>query len=187
MLDAEQEGLVFGRLDRTDGEVRYVGRMAFATRIMNRWSSTGEHPPPSRSTEATPNDPMQVIRRRVLHCRGERVVGIEDDLLDGDNADRELVVIGEGALLAALTQARDHTMRDIVATIQAEQDEAIRAPHQGFTMINGGPGTGKTVVALHRAAYLLYPTAAAESGGVLVVGPSRGFHELHRARTALAG
>ena len=70
---------------------------------------------------------MQVVRRRVLQCRRDRVVGIEDDLLDGEGADRELVVIGEGALLAALTRARDHTMRDIVATIQAEQDEIIRA------------------------------------------------------------
>jgi UvrD/REP helicase N-terminal domain len=112
----------------------------------------------------------------VLQCRGERVVGIEDDLLDGESTDRELVVIGEGSLLAALTRARDHTMRDIVATIQAEQDEAIRAPYQGFTMINGGPGTGKTVVALHRAAYLLYSNRRRfESGGVLVIGPSRVF------------
>ena len=85
-------------------------------------------------------------------------------------------MIGEGSLLAALSRARDHTMRDIVATIQAEQDEAIRAPYQGFTMISGGPGTGKTVVALHRAAYLLYSNRRRfESGGVLVVGPSRVF------------
>ncbi len=85
-------------------------------------------------------------------------------------------MIGEGALMAALTRARGHTMRDIVATIQGEQDEAIRAPYQGFTMISGGPGTGKTVVALHRAAYLLYSNRRRfESGGVLVVGPSRVF------------
>ena len=78
--------------------------------------------------------------------------------------------------MAALSRARGHTMRDIVATIQTEQDEAIRAPHQGFTMISGGPGTGKTVVALHRAAYLLYSNRRRfESGGVLVVGPSRVF------------
>jgi AAA domain len=133
---------------------------AFATLTTNHWSSTGA---PRR-------------RRRVLHCRRDRVVGIEDDLLDGESADWELVVIGEGALLAALTRARDHTMRDIVATIQAEQDEAIRAPYQGFTMITGGPGTGKTVVALHRAAYLLYSNRRRfETGGVLVVGPSQGF------------
>ena len=78
--------------------------------------------------------------------------------------------------MAALARARGHQMRDIVATIQSEQDEAIRAPCQGFTMISGGPGTGKTVVALHRAAYLLYSNRRRfESGGVLVVGPSRVF------------
>jgi DNA helicase IV len=176
VLDAEQEGLVFGRLDRTDGEVRYVGRIGVRDAdyepLVIDWRAPAAEP----FYRATPSDPMQVIRRRVLHCRGDRVVGIEDDLLDGENADRGLVVIGEGALLAALTRARDHTMRDIVATIQAEQDEAIRAPHQGFTMITGGPGTGKTVVALHRAAYLLYSNRRRfESGGVLVVGPSRVF------------
>ena len=176
VLDAEQEGLVFGRLDRTDGEVRYVGRIGVRDAdyepLVIDWRAPAAEP----FYRATPSDPMQVIRRRVLHCRGDRVVGIEDDLLDGENADRGLVVIGEGALLAALTRARDHTMRDIVATIQAEQDEAIRAPYQGFTMITGGPGTGKTVVALHRAAYLLYSNRRRfESGGVLVVGPSRVF------------
>ena len=176
VLDAEQEGLVFGRLDRTDGEVRYVGRIGVRDAdyepLVIDWRAPAAEP----FYRATPSDPMQVIRRRVLHCRGDRVVGIEDDLLDGENGDRGLVVIGEGALLAALTRARDHTMRDIVATIQAEQDEAIRAPYQGFTMITGGPGTGKTVVALHRAAYLLYSNRRRfESGGVLVVGPSRVF------------
>ncbi len=176
VLDAEQEGLVFGRLDRTDGEVRYVGRIGIRDAdyepLVIDWRAPAAEP----FYRATPRDPMQVVRRRVLHCRRDRVVGIEDDLLDGESADRELVVIGEGALLAALTRARDHTMRDIVATIQAEQDEAIRAPYQGFTMISGGPGTGKTVVALHRAAYLLYSNRRRfESGGVLVVGPSQGF------------
>jgi DNA helicase IV len=176
VLDAEQEGLVFGRLDRTDGEIRYVGRIGVRDAdyepLVIDWRAPAAEP----FYRATPSDPMQVVRRRVLQCRRDRVVGIEDDLLDGEGADRELVVIGEGALLAALTRARDHTMRDIVATIQAEQDEAIRAPYQGFTMITGGPGTGKTVVALHRAAYLLYSNRRRfESGGVLVVGPSSGF------------
>jgi DNA helicase IV len=176
VLDAEQEGLVFGRLDRIDGEVRYVGRIGVRDAdyepLVIDWRAPAAEP----FYRATPSNPMHVIRRRVLHCRGDRVVGIEDDLLDGANGDHELVVIGEGALLAALSRARDHTMRDIVATIQAEQDEAIRAPYQGFTMISGGPGTGKTVVALHRAAYLLYSNRRRfESGGVLVVGPSRVF------------
>jgi DNA helicase IV len=176
VLDAEHEGLVFGRLDRTDGEVRYVGRIGVRDDnyepLVIDWRAPAAEP----FYRATPAEPMEIVRRRVLRCQGDRVVGIEDDLLDGEKADAELVVIGEGALMAALTRARGHTMRDIVATIQAEQDEAIRAPWQGFTMISGGPGTGKTVVALHRAAFLLYSNRRRfESGGVLVVGPSRVF------------
>jgi DNA helicase IV len=176
VLDAEHEGLVFGRLDRTDGEVRYVGRIGIRDAdyepLVVDWRAPAAEP----FYRATPSQPMQVVRRRVLHCRGDRVTGIEDDLLDAENARGDLAVIGEGALLAALSRARGHTMRDIVATIQAEQDEAIRAPYQGFTMISGGPGTGKTVVALHRAAFLLYSNRRRfESGGVLVVGPSNAF------------
>ena len=175
VLDAEHEGLVFGRLDRTDREVRYVGRIGIRDvdyePLVIDWRAPAAEP----FYRATPTNPMHVVRRRVLRCRGERVVGIEDDLLDDSEADG-VVVIGEGALMAALARARGHTMRDIVATIQVEQDEAIRAPWQGFTMISGGPGTGKTVVALHRAAYLLYSNRRRfESGGVLVVGPSRVF------------
>jgi len=176
VLDAEHEGLVFGRLDRTDGEIRYIGRIGVRDAdyepLVIDWRAPAAEP----FYRATPANPMHVLRRRVLRCRGDRVVGIEDDLLDGDADSSDLVVIGDGALLAALTRARGHTMRDIVATIQAEQDEAIRAPWQGFTLISGGPGTGKTVVALHRAAYLLYSNRRRfESGGVLVVGPSRIF------------
>jgi hypothetical protein len=102
------------------------------------------------------------------------VVAVEDDLLDPDDpASESLPVIGEGALMAQLSRARDRTMHSIVATIQAEQDEAIRAPGKGVVSISGGPGTGKTVVALHRAAYLLYSDRRRyETGGVLIVGPS---------------
>ncbi len=176
VLDAEHEGLVFGRLDRTDGEVRYVGRIGVRDAdyepLVIDWRARAAEP----FYRATPHDPMHVVRRRVLRCQGQRVIGIEDDLLDGEHADVGLPVVGEGALMAALSRARGHTMRDIVATIQTEQDEAIRAPYQGFTMISGGPGTGKTVVALHRAAYLLYSNRRRfTSGGVLVVGPSRVF------------
>ena len=176
VLDAEHEGLVFGRLDRTDGEVRYVGRIGVRDvdyePLVVDWRAPAAEP----FYRATPSQPMQVVRRRVLRCSGARVVGIEDDLLDAEGARGDLAVVGEGALMAALTRARGHTMRDIVATIQAEQDEAIRAPYQGFTMISGGPGTGKTVVALHRAAYLLYSNRRRfESGGVLVIGPSNAF------------
>ncbi|MET0999977.1 MAG: AAA family ATPase, partial [Marmoricola sp.] len=85
----------------------------------------------------------------------------------------DLPIVGEGALIAQLSRARDRSMHSIVATIQAEQDKAIRAPNKGVVSISGGPGTGKTVVALHRAAYLLYADRRRyERGGVLVVGPS---------------
>lgn len=173
VLEAEHEGLVFGRLDMTDGDTDYIGRIGVHDDdyepLVIDWRARAAEP----FYRATAADPMGVVRRRVLRCRDDRVIGIEDDLLDGSSAPSDLPVIGEGALMAALTRARGHRMRDIVATIQSEQDEAIRAPYQGVTIISGGPGTGKTVVALHRAAYLLYTHRRRfEQGGVLVVGPS---------------
>ncbi|MFC8676407.1 UvrD-helicase domain-containing protein [Streptomyces sp. BK205] len=125
---------------------------------------------------STPVDPGRVVRRRVIRSKGRKVLGVEDDLmrpelkafLDG----HELPVIGDGALMAALGQARSHTMRDIVASIQAEQDLVIRAPAASVTYVEGGPGTGKTAVALHRAAYLLYQDRRRYSGGILIVSPT---------------
>ncbi len=175
-LNAEHEGLVFGRLDLLAEEIRYIGRIGVRDEdyepLVIDWRARAAEP----FYRATSAEPMEVIRRRVLRSRSDRVIGIEDDLIDGENAPEDMVVIGEGALMAALSRARGPRMRDIVATIQAEQDEAIRAPYHGFTIIAGGPGTGKTVVALHRAAYLLYSNRRRfENGGVLVVGPSRVF------------
>ncbi|MFE4664191.1 UvrD-helicase domain-containing protein [Streptomyces sp. NPDC056716] len=125
---------------------------------------------------STPVDPGRVVRRRVIRSKGRRVISVEDDLmrpeltasLDG----RRLAVIGDGALMAALGQARGHTMRDIVASIQAEQDLVIRAPASSVTYVEGGPGTGKTAVALHRAAYLLYQDRRRYAGGILIVSPT---------------
>ncbi|MFF8864675.1 HelD family protein [Streptomyces sp. NPDC015139] len=125
---------------------------------------------------ATPVDPGRVVRRRVIRSKGRRVLGVEDDLmrpeltarLDG----RTLPAIGDGALMAALGQARSHTMRDIVSSIQAEQDLVIRAPAASVTYVEGGPGTGKTAVALHRAAYLLYQDRRRYAGGILIVSPT---------------
>ncbi|WP_105974353.1 HelD family protein [Streptomyces geranii] len=125
---------------------------------------------------STPVDPGRVVRRRVIRSKGRRVLGVEDDLmrpeltasLDG----RQLAVIGDGALMAALGQARSHTMRDIVSSIQAEQDLVIRAPAASVTYVEGGPGTGKTAVALHRAAYLLYQDRRRYAGGILIVSPT---------------
>ena len=171
-LDAEHEGLVFGRLDLADRDIRYIGRIGVRDDeyepLVIDWRAPAAEP----FYRATPTNPMDVVRRRVLRCSGDRVIDLSDDLLDADRSG-ELVIVGDGALMAALSRARGLQMRDIVATIQAEQDEAIRAPYAGFTMISGGPGTGKTVVALHRAAYLLYSNRRRfENGGVLVVGPS---------------
>ncbi|WP_411079358.1 HelD family protein [Streptomyces sp. cmx-18-6] len=125
---------------------------------------------------STPKEPGRVVRRRVIRSKGRKVLGVEDDLmrpeltarLDGE----KLPVIGDGALMAALGQARSHTMRDIVASIQAEQDLVIRAPAASVTEVTGGPGTGKTAVALHRAAYLLYQDRRRYAGGILVVSPT---------------
>ncbi|MEU6481425.1 UvrD-helicase domain-containing protein [Streptomyces sp. NPDC047017] len=125
---------------------------------------------------STPVDPGRVVRRRVIRSKGRRVLGVEDDLmrpeltafLDG----RELPAVGDGALMAALGRARSHSMRDIVASIQAEQDLVIRAPAASVTYVEGGPGTGKTAVALHRAAYLLYQDRRRYSGGILIVSPT---------------
>ena len=174
-LDAAHEGLVFGRLDlvaEVDKEPRYIGRIGL--RDANRDTLLIDWRAPAASVfyQATAAEPQGVIRRRVLSAEHRTVVGVEDELLDSD-AETDLPIIGEGALMAQLGRARDRSMHSIVATIQAEQDKAIRAPGKGVVSISGGPGTGKTVVALHRAAFLLYSDRRRyESGGVLVVGPS---------------
>ncbi|GAB2741769.1 HelD family protein [Streptomyces bullii] len=125
---------------------------------------------------STPVDPGRVVRRRVIRSKGRRVLGVEDDLMRPELKaflhGRELPVIGDGALMAALGRARSHTMRDIVASIQAEQDLVIRAPAASVTYVEGGPGTGKTAVALHRAAYLLYQDRRRYAGGILIVSPT---------------
>jgi DNA helicase IV len=175
-LDAAHDGLVFGRLDTIEGNARYIGRIGLRDADREVLLIDWRAPVAAVFYQATPADPLGVIRRRVLRSTGERVAGVEDELLDADNAPDDLVVIGEGALLAALSRARDDHMHSIVATIQREQDDAIRAPQRGVTTISGGPGTGKTVVALHRAAYLLYADRRRyERGGVLIVGPSAVF------------
>ncbi|WP_435175394.1 HelD family protein [Actinacidiphila sp. bgisy145] len=120
---------------------------------------------------STPVAPGRVVRRRVIRSKGRRVLGVEDDLLRPELA-TGLPVVGDGALMAALGQARTHSMRDIVSSIQAEQDVVIRAPAASVTEVSGGPGTGKTAVALHRAAYLLYQDRRRYSGGILCVSPT---------------
>ncbi len=178
-LDAAHEGLVFGRLDLAapgaDGP-RYIGRIGLRDADREVMLVDWRAPAASVFYQATAQDPAGVVRRRVLRSKGKQVVGVEDELLDAEAAPEGMAVVGDGALLAQLARARDAYMHSVVATIQKEQDEAIRAPSRGVTTIAGGPGTGKTVVALHRAAYLLYTDRRRfESGGVLVIGPSHVF------------
>lgn len=158
------------------GETLHIGRIGvldsdYAPLVID-WRAPAAAP----FYRSTPVDPGRVVRRRVIRSKGRQVLGVEDDLmrpelratLDG----RELPVIGDGALMAALGQARSHTMRDIVSSIQAEQDMVIRAPAASVTYVEGGPGTGKTAVALHRAAYLLYQDRRRYAGGILIVSPT---------------
>ncbi|MFY1583024.1 HelD family protein [Micromonospora sp. WMMD734] len=178
LLDAEHEGLVFGRLDLRDRQVLHVGRLGVrdddAETLVVDWRA----PAAAAFYRATPAEPLGVVRRRTISSSDEKVTRIEDDLLDPEAAPPDMPVVGDGALLATLSRATGRGMRDIIATIQREQDEAIRSPGSGVTIVSGGPGTGKTAVALHRAAYLLYADRSRYAGGgILVVGPSAVFVE----------
>ncbi|MET8199519.1 HelD family protein [Micromonospora taraxaci] len=177
-LDAEHEGLVFGRLDLRDSQVLHVGRLGIRDEDARTLVVDWRAPAAAAFYQATPAQPLDVVRRRTIQSRAERVTRIEDDLLDPTAAPEGMTVVGDGALLATLSKATGRGMRDIVATIQREQDEAIRSPGSGVTIVAGGPGTGKTAVALHRAAFLLYSDRSRYAGGgILVVGPSSVFVE----------
>jgi DNA helicase IV len=174
-LDAAADGLVFGRLDRQDGTVHHIGRLGVRTEEQHALVVDWRAPAAAAFYQATAAQPEDVVRRRTITCRADRVVAVEDELLAPGEADRLVgtTVVGDGAFLAALTKERTGRMRDIVATIQREQDEAVRAPDDGVLLVTGGPGTGKTAVALHRVAYLMYTHRERFSRrGVLVVGPS---------------
>ncbi|MGC0251090.1 HelD family protein [Pseudactinotalea sp. Z1748] len=177
-LDAVEDRLVFGRLDLRDGDRRYVGRIGVSdaehSPVLTDWRA-----PAARAFyQATAHAPGEVTLRRHLQTRHRQVVAIEDDVLDLDalDPDTQVELAGEGALMAALKASRTGRMGDIVATIQAEQDAIIRSDLGGVLVVQGGPGTGKTAVALHRAAYLLYShRERLERSGVLLIGPSRVF------------
>lgn len=174
-LDVADNGLCFGRLDAASGERSYIGRIGLfdesneLEQLLLDWRA-----PAARAFYvATAATPEGMRRRRQFHTRGRQVVDFTDEVLgrpDGSEGG------ADAALLAAVDAPRGDGMRDIVATIQAEQDEIIRLEHPGVTVIEGGPGTGKTVVALHRVAYLLYTQRRRmERQGVLVVGPNPAF------------
>jgi DNA helicase IV len=174
------ESLAFGRLDLDDGESLHVGRVSVVDAdgevVLVDWRA----PASAAFYQATAATPLGVVRRRTLVTRGREVRDLDDELLDLDAAERLglQAVTGQGALLASLSRTRTGTMRDIVATIQADQDRIIRSPATGTLVVTGGPGTGKTVVALHRVASLLYRDRERFEGrGVLVIGPSPAFTE----------
>ncbi|MFG1913302.1 HelD family protein [Micromonospora sp. NPDC048898] len=179
-FSAVENGLCFGRLDGDDDSRHYIGRIGI-------FDSSGDYDPLLMDWRApaarafylaTAANPQGVRRRRHLRTRQRKVTGLNDEVLDIDTASpgghEELT--GEASLLAALNAGRTGRMRDIVETIQAEQDEIIRAELPGVMVVQGGPGTGKTAVALHRAAYLLYThRRELSSRGVLLVGPNATF------------
>ena len=175
-LDVADDGLCFGRLDSIDGEHTHIGRLGILDEendfapLLTDWRAPAARP----FYTATGANPENMRRRRQFRTRGRRVVDFSDEVLGrpGTDAGNDT----DAALLAAVNAPRGEGMRDIVATIQAEQDEIIRLEHPGVTVIEGGPGTGKTVVALHRVAYLLYTQRERiERHGVLVVGPNPAF------------
>ena len=175
-LDIAKDRLLVGRLDLTDGSCLYVGRVAVADEhgdpLVVDWRAPAAEP----FYRALPHDPMGVVRRRHFRWRHGELVGLDDEVFDVSAATGAgLHLVGEGALMAALDAPRTGRMQDVVATIQAEQDVVIRRPRAGVTVVQGAPGTGKTAVALHRAAYLLYAERAHLSGAVLFVGPSTTF------------
>lgn len=172
LVSAERR-LCFGRLDFTAGGAPlYIGRLSLAAEnqalLLTDWRAPAAEP----FYRATTASPMGVARRRHILLDGRDVAAVEDDVLDLD-AVGEARFEGNGALMAALAARRTGRMGDIVATIQAEQDQIIRAPLAGILVVEGGPGCGKTVVGLHRAAYLLYTHRdQIARSGVLVVGPN---------------
>ncbi|MFF0147363.1 DNA helicase IV [Amycolatopsis sulphurea] len=184
-LDVADNGLCFGRLDAVSGEHSYLGRIGLFDQendyepVLLDWRA-----PAARAFyTATGATPEGMRRRRQFLTRGRAVLDFTDEVFGRPGADER----GDAALLAAVNAPRGEGMRDIVATIQAEQDEIIRLDHPGVLVIEGGPGTGKTVVALHRVAYLLYTQRERmERHGVLVVGPNPAFlHHIGRVLPSL--
>ncbi|MGY4710326.1 RNA polymerase recycling motor ATPase HelR [Mycolicibacterium sp. CBM1] len=179
-LDVADHGLCFGRLDAVSGERLYVGRLGiFDERNDHEPLLLDWRAPAARAFYvATAASPEGMRRRRQFHSQGRRLLDFTDEVFGRPDpeAGDDSPFSSDAALLAAVNAPRGEGMRDIVATIQSEQDEIIRLDHPGVLVIEGGPGTGKTVVALHRVAYLLYTQRARiERHGVLVVGPNQAF------------
>jgi DNA helicase IV len=176
-LNLTERGLCFGRTDDEDNTL-YIGRIGlrdddYDLKLID-WRAPASRP----FYAATPGNPVGLVRRRHIYTRLRQVTGVDDEVFDLDklsDSDRS-TLSGEAALIAAVSSARTGRMTDVVATIQAEQDRVIRAGLPGILVVQGGPGTGKTVAALHRAAYLLYThRRTLERRGVLVIGPNATF------------
>ncbi|NEB79687.1 AAA family ATPase [Streptomyces sp. SID14478] len=179
-LNAVDGSLCFGRLDRTDGVTHHIGRLGIReddtehTPILIDWRAPVARP----FYLATGHTPMGLRRRRHLTTEGRTVTELHDEILDLGDDERTGFEdpSGDAVLLAALDSARTGRMGDIVQTIQAEQDRIIRHDHRGVLVVEGGPGTGKTAVALHRAAFLLYEhRELLAKRAVLIVGPNPAF------------
>lgn len=198
-LQLGDASLCFGRIDQEDGERYYIGRVAVADDAQEPVVVDWRAPVAEPFYRATGRQSLGLERRRHFTCRGRELLDLDDERFDvaalagdagggrshrngtadGNGAQGDashLTISGYGSLISALETERSGRLLDIVATIQGEQDEIIRAPLPGVLVVQGGPGTGKTVVALHRAAYLLYTHRfPLEDQGVLVVGPNRLF------------
>lgn len=172
-LGAAEHHLCFGRIDDAEGRTLHIGRTGLSDgddQLLVDWRAEAARP----FYAATAAHPMGLRRRRHLALDGRRVSRVSDEILDGTEPGPHDVV-GDGPLLEAISARRTGRMRDVVATLQAEQDAIIRSAHRGVTVVEGGPGTGKTVVALHRAAYVLAGFEEASADGVLVLGPGTRF------------
>ena len=170
--------LCFGRIDMEDGARYYIGRLGLSDEALEPLLVDWRAPAAEPFYRATPGQPEGVVLRRHLLCEGRRLVAIDDEVFDEAalGEEQRQTLRGEAALMVALQRRRTGRMADIVATIQGEQDQVIRSPLEDVLLVQGGPGTGKTAVALHRAAYLLYThRERLTARGVLIVGPSTVF------------
>ncbi|ANI39672.1 RNA polymerase recycling motor ATPase HelR [Mycolicibacterium vaccae] len=178
-LNVADHGLCFGRLDSAAGERLYIGRIGILDDDHEPLLLDWRAPAAQAFYTATGAHPENMRRRRQFHSLGRRLLDFTDEVFGrplAEDAGEQPGTSSDVALLSAVNAPRGDGMRDIVATIQAEQDAIIRLAHPGVLVIEGGPGTGKTVVALHRVAYLLYTQRKRmESHGVLVVGPNNAF------------
>ena len=177
-LNNTERGLCFGRTDDEHQLTLHIGRIGlrdddYELKLID-WRAPAARP----FYAATPGSPQGLVRRRHIYTRNRTVTGLDDEVFDLDklsDTDRR-TLSGEAALIAAVSSRRTGRMANVVATIQAEQDRVIRAELPGVLVVQGGPGTGKTVAALHRAAYLLYTHRRhLERRGVLVIGPNATF------------